>query len=182
MSQLPILAESLGVDERTLRRAAAQGTVRTERTSPRRTIVSPGEGVYLRGHWPLLATLREALRTEPNVAFMMLFGSVARGDDHANSDVDLLVVLREHSLDRMVELQGRLEQALGRKVDLLSLDRASSNELLLAMAVEEGRVLVDRVELWTRLSSELDGLQRRAERASRRERREALAAIDEFLS
>jgi uncharacterized protein len=182
MSQLAILADDLGVNERTLRRAGGQGTLRAERLSPRRMNLAPGEAGYLRRHWPLLAALRDALRTEPNVAFALLFGSVARGDDHADSDVDLMVALREHSLDRMVDLQGRLEQTLGRKVDVLSTEAAASNDLLLAMAVEEGRVLVDRVELWTRLSSELDGLRRRAERTSRRERREALAAIDEFLS
>lgn len=181
MSQLAILADDLGVDERTLRRAVGQGTLRAERLSPRRVRVAPGEAVYLRRHWPLLASLREALRTEPNVAFAMLFGSAARGDDHADSDVDLIVVLREHSMDGMVELRSRLERALGRDVDVLSMEAASSNELLLAMAVEEGRVLVDRVGLWMRLRSELDDLRRRAEGAARRERRHALAAIDEFL-
>jgi predicted nucleotidyltransferase len=182
MSQLAILADDLGANERTLRRAASQGTLRAERVSPRTLILPPGEAGYLRRHWPLLAALRSALRTEPNVAFAMLFGSIARGDDTAESDVDLLVVLHEHSLKKMAELQDRLERALGREVDVLSLEAASSNELLLALAVEEGRVLVDREELWAKLRSELADLRRRAERASRRERRKALAAIDDFLS
>jgi predicted nucleotidyltransferase len=182
MSQLAVLADDLSVDERTLRRAAAQGALRSERRSPRRLILAPGEAGYLRRHWPLLAALRRALRTEPNVAFALLFGSIARGDDQVDSDVDLIVVLREHSIDGMVELQSRLERTLDRDIDVLSLEAASSNELLLAMAVEEGRVLVDRVGLWARLSDELGDLRRRADRASRRERREALAAIDQFLS
>jgi hypothetical protein len=48
--------------------------------------------------------------------------------------------------------------------------------------VEEGRVLVDRIDLWPDLRSELGALRRRADRASKRERQRSLAAIDEFLS
>ena len=182
MSKLAVLADDLGVDERTLRRAAGQGTLRAERRSPRKMTLAPGEAGYLRRHWPLLSAMRAGLRTEPNVAFAMVYGSVARGDDRPDSDVDLLVELRQHSPDRMVELQGRLEQALGRKVDVLSTEAAMSNELLLTMAVDEGRVMVDRIGLWTELRLELGGLQARAERTSRRERRQALAAIDKFLA
>jgi hypothetical protein len=182
MSQLGTLAEDLGVDERTLRRAAGQGTLRAERLSPRKLTVSPGEAGYLRRRWPLLAALRGALRTEPKVAFALLFGSAARGDDDADSDLDLIVVLRDPSLDGMVALQERLERRLGREVDVLSVEAASSNDLLISMAVEEGRVLVDRISLWPDLRSELGALRRRAERTSKRERQRTLAEIDEFLS
>lgn len=182
MNQLAALAEDLGANERTLRRAAGQGTLRVERVSPRTLILPPGEAGYLRRHWPLLAALRRVLRTEPNVAFALLFGSLARGDDTAESDVDLLVVLHEHSLGAMAELQDRLELALGREVDVSSLEAASANGLLLAMAVEEGRVIVDREERWADLRSELSDLRRRATRSSRRERDKALAAIDKFLA
>jgi predicted nucleotidyltransferase len=182
MSQLTDLADEFGVDERTLRRAAAQGTLRVERLSPRKLLLAPGEAGYLRRHWQLLAKLRTALRTEPNVAFAMLFGSVARGDDVADSDVDLLVVLREQSAGRLIELEDRLGQASGRAVHLLDMEAASKNEVLLSMAVEDGRVLVDREERWASLRSELDGLRRRADRSLDRDRRHALSTIDSFLS
>jgi predicted nucleotidyltransferase len=182
MSELAELAANIGVDERTLRRAAGQGTLRAERLSPRRLRLAPGEAAYLRRHWSLLATLRSALRTEPNVAFAMLFGSVARGDDSAESDVDLLVVLRQGSLGRKLELQDRLERAAGRKVHVVDMEAASRNDVLLSMAVEEGRVLVDREELWATLCSELDSLRRRARRGLERDRRQALGAIDAFLA
>ena len=169
MSQLRDLAEDLGVDERTLRRAAGQGTLRAERLSPRKLTVGPGEAGYLRRRWPLLAALRGALRTEPNVAFALLFGSAARGDDGADSDLDLIVALRDASLDGMVELQDRLERRLGREVDVLTVEAASSNDLLISMAVEEGRVLVDRINLWPDLRSELGTLRRRADRTSKHE-------------
>lgn len=182
MSQLTDLAGEIGVDARTLRRAAAQGTLRAERLSPRKLLLAPGEAGYVRRNWRLLFRLRSALRTEPNVAFAMLFGSVARGDDGAESDVDLLVELREHSPGRLLELQDRLERAIGREIHLLDMEAAVKNEVLLSMAVEDGRVLVDREGRWTPLHSELDGLRRRADRAFARDRRRALSAIDAFLS
>ncbi len=182
MSQLRTLADDLGIDERTLRRAAGQGTLRAERLSPRKLRIAPGESGYLRRRWPLLGALRGALRTEPNVAFALLYGSAARGDDGAYSDLDLIVALREPSAEGMVELQDRLERRLGREVDVLSVEAASSNDLLISMAVEEGRVLVDRVDLWPGLRSELGVLRRRADRTSKRDRRRSLAEIDKFLS
>jgi predicted nucleotidyltransferase len=50
-----------------------------------------------------------------------LFGSVARGDDHADSDVDLVVRFESHRtlLDHGA-LQTELEDLLGFKVDVLS--------------------------------------------------------------
>ena len=55
MSSLTDLATEIGVDERTLRRAAAQGTLRAERLSPRKLLLAPGEERYLRRHWRLLS-------------------------------------------------------------------------------------------------------------------------------
>jgi len=49
-----------------------------------------------------------------------VFGSVARGEDHADSDVDLLVDLPgEMGLFELGRLQSRLEKLLGSKVDLV---------------------------------------------------------------
>ena len=52
-----------------------------------------------------------------------LFGSTARGDAKANSDVDVLVVLDPDAhvgLVRFVALQEHLRQLFGREVDLVS--------------------------------------------------------------
>jgi len=59
------------------------------------------------------------LRAEFGVAGVRLFGSVARGDERPDSDVDLLVRLeRPIGLFRFCELQFRLEEILGAKVDV----------------------------------------------------------------
>ncbi len=177
-----MLAEEVGVDERTLRRAANQGTVRAERISPRKLRLPLGEAQYLRQRWQLLGELRAVLRTEPNVRFALLFGSTARGDDGEDSDVDLLVVLRDPSWERRFDLQRRIEETLGRDVDVLTLESAEANSTLFAMAVEEGRVLIDRIDLWPKLSAESEQLTRKADRAYRRQREQALAKLDRFLA
>ena len=102
--ELSQLADELGADARTLRRAAADGTIRCERVSARRQRVEEDERRYAMEHWPLLSTLRRALRTEPNVRLAVLYGSVARGDDTPDSDLDLLVSLAEDRPDAAVKL------------------------------------------------------------------------------
>jgi hypothetical protein len=50
-----------------------------------------------------------------------LFGSILRGEDHENSDVDLLVDMQDtRSLFDLIGLQQDLEKILGRKVDVLT--------------------------------------------------------------
>ena len=51
-----------------------------------------------------------------------LFGSFARGEAGEQSDVDLLVDLDEHTFDRYMDLKLRLEDLLGRSVDLVLID------------------------------------------------------------
>jgi predicted nucleotidyltransferase len=52
---------------------------------------------------------------------LRVFGSVARGDDHAQSDVDLLVDMDpDRSLLDMVGLGQNLEELLDRRVDVLT--------------------------------------------------------------
>ena len=66
----------------------------------------------------MLAIVRAHRGTEVHV-----FGSVARGDDTSESDVDLLVTLEKGaSLFDLIRMQRELEELLGRKVDVLSMD------------------------------------------------------------
>ena len=70
----------------------------------------------------VLRILREQyteLSERYNIASLSLFGSVARDDARADSDVDLLVEFsRPVGLFQFIELQQRLEALLGGKVDL----------------------------------------------------------------
>jgi predicted nucleotidyltransferase len=183
MPELAELARELGVDPRTLRRAAADGTVRCERISARRQRVSEDERRYAADHWPLLSTLRRALRTEPNVRLAVLYGSVARGDDTPDSDLDLLVSLGEDRPDTAVKLAVRLQRAVGREVDVARLTRIQdAAPLLLVGAIDEGRVLLDRDDEWTGLKMHRSEIARRARHAHEARRRRAHASVHELLT
>jgi uncharacterized protein len=79
---------------------------------------------------PLARTLREH-RTEINAAAqkvgacnVRIFGSVARGTDTAESDVDLLVDFpaRERGLLPLLTLSEQVEQLIGRPVDVAAVE------------------------------------------------------------
>jgi hypothetical protein len=64
-----------------------------------------------------LTTLRETY----GVNRIGLFGSVARGEHHAGSDIDLLVEFVEPvGLFKFIELENRLSELLNAKVDLVT--------------------------------------------------------------
>lgn len=157
MAELTTLARRLNTNQRTLRRAVDLGLLRATRLSERRVHIPDAEQRYLLDRWPLLASLRRALRTEPNVRLAVLFGSTARGDDHAKSDVDILVDLHDPSRSIMFELQTRLSDAVERDIDLVRLDDAKQQSWLLAEIVQDGRVLVDRDATWKQLIANADG-------------------------
>jgi predicted nucleotidyltransferase len=165
MDSLRQAAAELSIPERTLKRAAAEGLIRGERTSPRRFRVTFREEAYLRSHWGLLHMLRAALRTEPNVRLAVLFGSTAKGDDCEGSDIDVLVVLSDPSIGRLVGLTGRLSGRLGRYVQLVRLADAESAPVLMADVIEQGRVLVDREDHWPDLLEAAEKWRRLARRA-----------------
>lgn len=160
---LRTLARHLDVPERTLRRAAAEGLVHGRRTSARRYETSLREEAYLRRHWPLLRELRDALRTEPNVRLAVMFGSQATGHATDRSDVDLLVALTDASAGRVGPLTARLERRLGRDVQLVRLEDAERTPSLMADALEQGRVLVDRDARWPQLKAREATWRRRAQ-------------------
>jgi predicted nucleotidyltransferase len=162
MNDLVQLARKVGVNERTLRRAFNEGTIHGTRPSPRRLRLPVIEKEYLLDHWPLLAQLRQVLRTEPSVTFALLFGSVARGDEVEGSDVDLLVSPRDPASFDRFRLAVKVEEALDREVDVITIEDAADSPLLLAEAAREGRVIVDREGLWPRFSGERKRFERRA--------------------
>ena len=182
MTELDLLARQVGANERTLRRAFNDGAIRAERPTPRKLKIGALEMGYLRRSWGLLAALRRALRTEQNVRFALLFGSAARGEDSASSDIDLLVEMRDSSLARIADLGAKLEALLGRRVDILTLGDARENAGLLVQAVGEGRVLVDRENRWSSLQDEATALRRQVGDGARRAKRRALEGIDRMLA
>ena len=76
---------------------------------------------------PLHAAIGDALADVPQVAFAMVFGSTARGTDHAGSDIDVALDFRRGRRPGAYEIGAivsRLEQATGRRVDVVDLGDA----------------------------------------------------------
>ena len=77
----------------------------------------------------ILSAHLETLRNEFDVAEIALFGSVARGDAHPDSDLDILVSYNQTpGLFRFLELKSYLEQMFGRSVDLVT-EKALKSQL-----------------------------------------------------
>ncbi len=183
MGDIQQLATELGAEERTLRRAVAQGTIHCRRQGPRRTRLPPGEEDYLRRHWALLLELRKALRTERKVRLAVLYGSVARGQEDAGSDLDLLVALSNGEPMVAIGLGVRLGRVAGRDIDVARLDKIDrAAPLLLHRVLEEGRVLVDRDGIWDELTRRRRSIAARAKRSYRRQMSEAATAVEKLTA
>jgi predicted nucleotidyltransferase len=101
--------------------------------------------------------IRDVLEGDGRVAYALLFGSSARGDDRTGSDADVAVGLTPGtrlSAHDIGDLVSRLESATARTVDLLILDEAPP-----AIAY---RVFRDGVELVVRDRAALVGRKARA--------------------
>ena len=102
--------------------------------------LSAGIGADRLGIAPALAELRrrrtliERLGRANRIAGIRVFGSVARGDDGPDSDIDLLVDLEaDASLFDLAQFEMDLESLLGRSVDVVSrraLDPETDAEIL----------------------------------------------------
>ena len=69
-----------------------------------------------------LAKLKPELMRKYPLSYIGIFGSVARGDNRVDSDVDIIVDFTDTVGIRFVDLAEELEQRLGRKVDLVERD------------------------------------------------------------
>ncbi|MCA1790610.1 MAG: nucleotidyltransferase family protein [Thioalkalivibrio sp.] len=85
----------------------------------------------------------ESICARNDVALLRVFGSAVRGEDTAQSDLDLLVDFSEpKSLLDLIGLQQEFEEALGRRVDLVT--PASLSPYIRDQVVREAQVLYER--------------------------------------
>ena len=107
-----------------------------EAIAPLRALASPIEMLTL--------VVREAA---PGVETVLVFGSVARGEAHADSDIDLVVIAPD-SWDGRADLQQQVHERLGNDCDVLHLTREDfarapeDREPLVAEILRDGLALV----------------------------------------
>ncbi len=132
-------------------------------------------------HWVLLQALVAALRTEPGVEAAILFGSVAKGTDRVDSDVDLAVKLRGDESTWVPALERRVGRAVGRPVHVIRLEDGLADPRFALEIVDHGRPLTDRGEVWASLRRSLAGLPRKARAHAAACEREMAAAWETLV-
>lgn len=126
-----------------IKQARQDGGLTQQELASRAGIAQPNLAGYESGHRPVSAGLAERLiraaRPRPSVVLrdhvdevrriafrngattVRVFGSVARGDDRFDSDIDLLVQLRPGtSLFDLVTMTEEIESLLGCRIDIVS--------------------------------------------------------------
>ena len=99
----------------------------------------------------------------------------AIGNGGERSDVDVLVVLHDPNVSRVAELAEQLSRRIGREMQLVRLSDAQTSPALMSDVIDNGRVLVDREDLWSALGKRAP----RWRRLARCAERSPTAAIDE---
>ena len=85
--------------------------------------------------------LRSVLSAFPHIELALLFGSVARGQAHAQSDIDLAVAARRAlTAAQKIALIEALAECTGRPIDLI--DLRTVGEPLLGQILRHGRRLL----------------------------------------
>lgn len=142
---------SLGAVQRALRDLERIGVITTE-TIGRAGAHRVNEGHEAIAPLRMLASPIEMLtrvlgNTAPDVDAVILFGSVARGEAHTGSDIDLLVVAPEQ-WDGRADLQQQIHERLGNDCDVLHLTREDfarppeEREPIVAEVLRDGLALV----------------------------------------
>jgi predicted nucleotidyltransferase len=176
MSVTLSLADGLHVSDRTLRRAVSRGLLRGVRRSPNKLEISAAERSYAQSRWALLQALVRALRTEPGVQAAVLYGSVAKGFDRPDSDIDLAIELRPGAGTSLPALERRLGRAARRRVHAVRIADALADGRFALEIIDHGRPLVDRADVWSSLKRRRSRLARLAcMQAAERERQVASA-------
>lgn len=101
---------------------------------------------------PIDAQLKEVLAHFPKIALAVLFGSVALGRQHADSDLDIAVAAEQTlTAHEKIALVGALAECTGRPIDLIDLGVVS--EPLLGKVLRHGRRILGSDTLYGELIS-----------------------------
>ena len=111
----------------------------------------------------ILDALGAAIINDSGVDLFVLFGSVARGEAHPRSDIDLLLdgpTARDPPA--LTRLRGELWEALDHPIELLTLSEARKIAPVLASAIRDGLVIADRFDQWNSVLRMRDEIERDA--------------------
>ena len=122
---IELLGAGSGAVQRELKKLAESGLLEVSRVGNQKHYqANPGSPIYaelsalVRKTVGLAKPLREALEpARSTLELALVYGSVARGEEVASSDIDLLLVSDTLTLEEVYRLLAKTEQSLGRKIN-----------------------------------------------------------------
>ena len=104
-------------------------------------------------HRKLVDEIAQELYKDENVLMLILYGSLSRGDEQLNSDIDLMVITNEHCLQkRHVIRKGIVIEFLEMHLDFLN-NFIDKREVPVLFLLTDGIVLFDRLSMAEKLSN-----------------------------
>jgi predicted nucleotidyltransferase len=122
---IDLVSKGSGAVQRELRKLADSGLVTVSRRGTQKHYqANPESPIYaelcalIRKTVGLAAPLRESLaEAEADISLALVYGSVAKGKATADSDIDLLIVSDQLTLEDLFRLLAPAEQSLGRRIN-----------------------------------------------------------------
>lgn len=122
---IQLVGAGSGAVQRELKKLADSGLVVVSRVGTQKHYqVNPESPIYaelcslIRKTTGLVEPLRQALEAKRKaIQLALVYGSVAKGADTASSDVDLLIVSDDLTLEQVYQLLAEAEHAIGRKIN-----------------------------------------------------------------
>lgn len=105
-------------------------------------------------HQELVKEITHELSNDNNVLALILYGSVSRNEQNANSDIDLLAIINENYLQKRHEVRNGITiEFVEMHISFLQ-DFISKNEIPMIFALVDGIVLFDKNSITEEIISE----------------------------
>jgi predicted nucleotidyltransferase len=100
--------------------SARQGNLKLFKANPQCPFFTELKGLILKTTG-VFGEIKSALKTLSGTEYALIFGSYARGEENAQSDIDLMIV-GDVDIDSLDERMADLEKKLGRSINYLTFD------------------------------------------------------------
>lgn len=128
--------ELSSLEKATILSSARQGNLKLFRANPQCPFFAELKGLVLKTIG-VFGEIKSALGTLPGIKHAFIFGSYARGEENAQSDIDLMIV-GEADIEKIDERMAELEKKLGRSINYITFD---SREFLQKRRKKDGFIM-----------------------------------------
>ena len=112
--------ELANLEKATILSSTRQGNLKLFKANPQCPFFADLKGLVMKTVG-VFGEIRSALGTLSGIRYAFIFGSYARGEENARSDIDLMIV-GEVDIETLDEIMAALEKKLGRSINYLTFD------------------------------------------------------------